>query len=100
MMLDVLLKIKDEQDASLSLRRSCREGICGSCAMNIDGKNGLACLTRVRALGLQLAPPPSVSVWGGAWLLSLASGVPPPYAASNRGLCPCPTRRWSATPAA
>ncbi|GAB4819375.1 hypothetical protein N2152v2_006421 [Parachlorella kessleri] len=47
MMLDVLLKIKDEQDHTLSLRRSCREGICGSCAMNIDGKNGLACLTRV-----------------------------------------------------
>lgn len=47
MMLDVLLKIKDEQDSSLSLRRSCREGICGSCSMNIDGKNGLACLTRV-----------------------------------------------------
>ena len=48
MMLDVLLKIKDEQDGTLSLRRSCREGICGSCAMNIDGTNGLACLTKVR----------------------------------------------------
>jgi succinate dehydrogenase (ubiquinone) iron-sulfur subunit len=47
MMLDVLLKIKDEQDSTLSLRRSCREGICGSCAMNINGTNGLACLTRV-----------------------------------------------------
>lgn len=44
MILDALLKIKDEQDHSLSLRRSCREGICGSCAMNINGKNGLACL--------------------------------------------------------
>lgn len=47
MMLDVLLKIKDEQDPSLTLRRSCREGICGSCAMNIDGTNGLACLEAV-----------------------------------------------------
>ena len=47
MILDVLLKIKDEQDSTLSFRRSCREGICGSCAMNIDGTNGLACLTRV-----------------------------------------------------
>jgi len=47
MMLDVLLKIKDEQDPTLSLRRSCREGICGSCAMNMDGTNGLACLTAV-----------------------------------------------------
>eukprot|EP00916_Digyalum_oweni_P013863 GHVL01022683.1.p1 GENE.GHVL01022683.1~~GHVL01022683.1.p1 ORF type:complete len:274 (-),score=36.80 GHVL01022683.1:310-1131(-) len=47
MMLDVVLKIKDEMDSSLSLRRSCREGICGSCAMNMNGKNGLACLTPV-----------------------------------------------------
>ncbi|KAK9815747.1 hypothetical protein WJX72_008839 [[Myrmecia] bisecta] len=47
MMLDVLFKIKDEQDHTLAFRRSCREGICGSCAMNIDGTNGLACLTKV-----------------------------------------------------
>ena len=44
MVLDALLKIKEEIDPSLALRRSCREGICGSCAMNINGKNGLACL--------------------------------------------------------
>ena len=44
MMLDALFKIKDEQDNSLSFRRSCREGICGSCAMNINGVNTLACL--------------------------------------------------------
>jgi succinate dehydrogenase / fumarate reductase iron-sulfur subunit len=43
MVLDGLLKIKDKVDSSLSLRRSCREGICGSCAMNIDGGNTLAC---------------------------------------------------------
>jgi len=43
MVLDALLKIKDEMDATLSLRRSCREGICGSCSMNIDGGNTLAC---------------------------------------------------------
>lgn len=43
MVLDVLLKIKNEIDATLTLRRSCREGICGSCAMNIDGTNTLAC---------------------------------------------------------
>lgn len=47
MILDALLSIKNEQDSTLTLRRSCREGICGSCAMNIDGKNGLACLTRI-----------------------------------------------------
>jgi succinate dehydrogenase / fumarate reductase iron-sulfur subunit len=44
MVLDGLLKIKDEMDQTLALRRSCREGICGSCAMNIDGSNTLACL--------------------------------------------------------
>jgi len=44
MVLDALIKIKSEQDPTLTFRRSCREGICGSCAMNIDGKNTLACL--------------------------------------------------------
>ncbi|CCF73272.1 succinate dehydrogenase (ubiquinone) iron-sulfur protein [Babesia microti strain RI] len=47
MVLDALIKIKNEQDSTLSFRRSCREGICGSCSMNIDGKNGLACLTPI-----------------------------------------------------
>ena len=44
MVLDALLKIKNEIDSTLTFRRSCREGICGSCAMNIDGTNTLACL--------------------------------------------------------
>jgi succinate dehydrogenase / fumarate reductase iron-sulfur subunit len=43
MVLDALNKIKNEVDATLTYRRSCREGICGSCAMNIDGTNTLAC---------------------------------------------------------
>ena len=43
MVLDALIKIKNEVDSSVTFRRSCREGICGSCAMNMDGKNGLAC---------------------------------------------------------
>jgi succinate dehydrogenase / fumarate reductase iron-sulfur subunit len=43
MVLDALIKMKSEQDSSLTFRRSCREGICGSCAMNIDGSNTLAC---------------------------------------------------------
>lgn len=43
MVLDALIKIKDEMDSTLTFRRSCREGICGSCAMNIDGTNTLAC---------------------------------------------------------
>jgi len=45
MVLDALIKIKNEIDSTLSFRRSCREGICGSCAMNIDGKNSLACIS-------------------------------------------------------
>jgi len=44
MVLDALIKIKNEVDTTLTFRRSCREGICGSCAMNIDGLNTLACL--------------------------------------------------------
>ena len=43
MVLDALLKIKNEIDSTLTFRRSCREGVCGSCAMNIDGRNTLAC---------------------------------------------------------
>jgi len=47
MILDALIKIKNEQDPTLTFRRSCREGICGSCAMNIDGANNLACLAKI-----------------------------------------------------
>ena len=47
MVLDALLKIKDEQDSTLTFRRSCREGICGSCAMNIGGRNTLACICKI-----------------------------------------------------
>ena len=43
MVLDALIKVKNEVDSTLTFRRSCREGICGSCAMNIDGQNTLAC---------------------------------------------------------
>ena len=43
--LDILIKIKNEIDPSITFRRSCAHGVCGSCAMNMDGKNGLACTT-------------------------------------------------------
>ena len=43
MVLDAIIKIKNEIDPTLTFRRSCREGICGSCSMNIDGLNTLAC---------------------------------------------------------
>ena len=47
MVLDALMKIKSDIDTSLTFRRSCREGVCGSCAMNIDGVNRLACTTAI-----------------------------------------------------
>jgi succinate dehydrogenase (ubiquinone) iron-sulfur subunit len=47
MVLDALIKIKNEQDPTLTFRRSCREGICGSCSMNINGSNTLACLCKI-----------------------------------------------------
>jgi succinate dehydrogenase / fumarate reductase iron-sulfur subunit len=47
MVLDALIKIKNETDATLTFRRSCREGVCGSCAMNINGRNWLACTQEI-----------------------------------------------------
>jgi succinate dehydrogenase / fumarate reductase iron-sulfur subunit len=65
MVLDVLLKIKNEIDTTLSLRRSCREGICGSCAMNINGLNTLACIKASDELGggeVRIYPLPHLPV--------------------------------------
>jgi succinate dehydrogenase / fumarate reductase iron-sulfur subunit len=50
MVLDALIKIKSEIDPTLTFRRSCREGICGSCAMNMDGTNSLACTTPIETI--------------------------------------------------
>jgi len=63
MLLDALLKIK-EQDPTLSFRRSCREGVCGSDGMNINGVNRLACVTKVVDLGerIELRPLPGLPV--------------------------------------
>lgn len=57
MVLDALIKIKNEVDPTLTFRRSCREGICGSCAMNINGRNTLACLCRI---GLENEQPVTI----------------------------------------
>jgi len=65
MVLDALLKIKNELDPTLTFRRSCREGICGSCAMNIDGVNTLACLKRIekeQASDVKIYPLPHMYV--------------------------------------
>lgn len=64
MVLDLLILIKNAHDATLTFRRSCREGICGSCAMNIDGKNSLACLNvfATKPLFLTIYPLPHMKV--------------------------------------
>ena len=63
MLLDALLLIR-EKDDSLSLRKSCREGVCGSDAMNINGRNGLACITQLSSLKqpIELRPLPGLPV--------------------------------------
>jgi len=55
MVLDAIIKIKNEIDATLTFRRSCREGICGSCAMNIDGTNTLACIKAIDEIKADVA---------------------------------------------
>ena len=63
MLLDALIRIKSIDD-TLALRRSCREGICGSDAMNINGKNGLACITKISDLKepVKLRPLPGLPI--------------------------------------
>ena len=64
MVLDALIKIKNEVDTTLAFRRSCREGICGSCAMNIDGTNTLACLKPIDEVSgdVKIYPLPHMEV--------------------------------------
>jgi len=64
MVLDALIKIKNEIDSTLTFRRSCREGICGSCAMNIDGANTLACTLATEDIkgDVKIYPLPHMSV--------------------------------------
>jgi len=64
MLLTALLRIKDEQDETLSFRRSCGEGVCGSDGMNINGVNGLACITPLESLKepVEVNPLPGLPV--------------------------------------
>jgi len=64
MVLDALIKIKAEVDSTLTFRRSCREGICGSCAMNIDGTNTLACTRAIDDIDgeIRITPLPHMEV--------------------------------------
>ncbi|RUA20705.1 MAG: succinate dehydrogenase iron-sulfur subunit [Methylococcus sp.] len=64
MTLDAIIKIKNEIDSTLAFRRSCREGVCGSCAMNINGKNTLACTKAIEDLDgpIRIYPLPHMEV--------------------------------------
>ena len=64
MVLDALIQMKAELDPTLTFRRSCREGICGSCAMNLNGRNGLACTTAIEDLpgDIRITPLPHMEV--------------------------------------
>lgn len=64
MVLDALIKIKNDIDSTLTFRRSCREGICGSCAMNIDGTNTLACTKAIAEINqdVKVTPLPHMEV--------------------------------------
>lgn len=64
MVLDALIKIKNEIDQTLAFRRSCREGVCGSCAMNIDGGNTLACTKSIDDIpdNVRIYPLPHLEV--------------------------------------
>ena len=64
MVLDALIQLKSTVDSTLTFRRSCREGICGSCAMNINGLNRLACTTSMRDLSgdIRIYPLPHMAV--------------------------------------
>jgi hypothetical protein len=83
MVLDALIKIKNEQDPTLTFRRSCREGICGSCAMNIDGTNTLACLKSCEEVKGDVRIYP----------LAAHAGGEGPGARSHPILCPAPLDR-------
>ena len=65
MVLDLLIKIKNEADPTLTFRRSCREGVCGSCAMNVNGQNVIACTKAIKDLGsgdINIYPLPHMPV--------------------------------------
>ena len=99
MVLDALINIKNEVDPTLTFRRSCREGICGSCAMNIDGTNTLACLKPIEDVkgDVKIYPLPHMAV-----VKDLVPDLTQAYAqlASVEALAANPTRRRRPMPSA
>ena len=77
MVLDALIKIKDEIDSTLTFRRSCREGVCGSCAFNVDGTNTLACIKAIDDIrgDVKVYPLPHLPV-----IKDLVADLSTPYA--------------------
>ena len=77
MVLDALIKIKNEIDPTLTFRRSCREGVCGSCAMNVDGTNTLACIKDIDEIkgAVSIYPLPHMPV-----IKDLVPDLSTPYA--------------------
>ena len=77
MVLDALIKIKNEIDPTLTFRRSCREGVCGSCAMNVDGTNTLACIKDINEIkgDVKIYPLPHMPV-----IKDLVPDLSTPYA--------------------
>ena len=98
MVLDALIKIKNEIDPTLTFRRSCREGICGSCAMNVDGSNTLACLCKISdAPTVNIYPLPHMYVLKDLGACDEDEPLQPPGAArrtralrQHRFCLPCP----------
>ena len=97
MVLDALIKIKNEIDSTLTFRRSCREGICGSCAMNIDGVNTLACtqaIADIRGRREDLSACPTCR-WSRIWCRTSPTSMPstPPSSPGCRPRRPPPPDR-------
>jgi succinate dehydrogenase / fumarate reductase, iron-sulfur subunit len=102
MVLDALIKIKTEQDSGLTFRRSCREGVCGSCSMNIDGRNTLACTKAIDDIAGDVAvyPLPHMAVIKD--LVTDFTHFFAQYASIEPWLqteTPAPEREWPQTPA-
>lgn len=103
MVLDALITIKNEIDPTLSFRRSCREGVCGSCAMNIDGRNTLACtrgLDEIKSGTITISPLPHMPVVRD--LVPDLTNFYAQYASIEPWLqtkTPAPKKEWSQSPA-
>lgn len=97
MMLDALIRIKNEVDPTLTFRRSCREGICGSCAMNIDGVNTLACLCMSPIDFIRENVPVALAGPGTNSMQAAFPPTPPSSPASTPFLTPTSSRTWFPT---